>query len=562
MSRFSVLLKSRFFVLLIVIAIVPLFLWLSHNATKELVESRAWLEHTYTIISHQEDLRADIDEVEIFRQETFINRKLNQKQQMDLLSQHVAETITVLQKLTITNNYQQVHLREFKKVIAFLLKQTASDINKLSATGLSYESYNEQALPLMENARLLLGEMQANEQALLGTRLQNSERRQHELKLILMIMGVSFVSLIAFLLAHMYREITQRRTIEAGLIESQAQNEVTVYNLSLMGELGSLLQACSSIEESLDVIRQFSIRLLNVDAGVIYLFRESRNQIEEKTSWGNPAKSDLVFQPDDCWALRRGEPHLSGGLHNSLRCRHQHHEPAVISLCIPIVAQGNVLGILHLENHHGNEMTEVQRRLAINLASQIALAMASMRLRETLRNLSVRDPLTGLFNRRYMEESLQRELVTAQRKNRPLGIVILDIDHFKTFNDTFGHDAGDFLLREVGALLTAHSRASDIACRFGGEEFVLIYPETAPEVVEQRTEQIRQAIFALQLQHFGRALGQVSASFGLAFFPQHGSSGDELLRLADKALYRAKAEGRNRLEVAWVKDSVSIKSNY
>jgi diguanylate cyclase (GGDEF)-like protein len=217
---------------------------------------------------------------------------------------------------------------------------------------------------------------------------------------------------------------------------------------------------------------------------------------------------------------------------------------------VPIVAQGNVLGILHVERHNGHLIAPAEASLANNLATQIALAMASVKLRDTLRNLSVRDPLTGLFNRRYMEESLQREIATAQRKNRPLALVILDLDYFKKFNDTFGHEAGDFLLREVGGLLSRKSRVGDVACRFGGEEFVMIYPEAEPQIAVQLAQQLREAIYAVQPQHFGRSLGQISASFGLAFFPTHGNTVDELLRAADKALYEAKAAGRNRVEVA------------
>jgi diguanylate cyclase (GGDEF)-like protein len=149
-----------------------------------------------------------------------------------------------------------------------------------------------------------------------------------------------------------------------------------------------------------------------------------------------------------------------------------------------------------------------------------------------------------------MEESLQREIADALRKNRPLGLVILDLDHFKEFNDTFGHDAGDLLLSEVSALLAKTSRTGDIVCRFGGEEFVIIYPETLSETVVRLTNQLREAIYALQLQHFGQSLGQISGSFGIAMFGEHGNTGEELLRTADKALYQAKAAGRNCLRVA------------
>jgi len=268
------------------------------------------------------------------------------------------------------------------------------------------------------------------------------------------------------------------------------------------------------------------------------------------------SRSEVVFDSDHCWALRRGEMHVLDGGDHALACRHLHDWNDVSTLCVPIVAQGNVLGILHVERHHRKPILPAEVSLANNLATQIGLAMASVKLRDTLRNLSVRDPLTGLFNRRYMEESLQREIATAQRKNRPLAVVILDLDYFKKFNDTFGHETGDFLLREVGSLLSRKSRVGDIACRFGGEEFVLIYPEAEPEIAVQLAQQLREAIHGLHLQHFGRPLGQVSASLGLAFFPVHGNTADQLLRAADKALYVAKAAGRNRVETAKTDASV------
>ena len=272
--------------------------------------------------------------------------------------------------------------------------------------------------------------------------------------------------------------------------------------------------------------------------------------MEESARWGVSAKSQSAFEPDDCWALRRGETHLLDETEHATPCRHLHDKAVANSLCVPIVAQGTVLGILHFENHRHQSFSLIEMSLAHNLASQIALALASLKLRETLRNLSVRDPLTSLFNRRYMEESLHRELASAKRKGHHLGVVMMDVDHFKRFNDTFGHDAGDVLLREIGSILQLNSRVSDIACRFGGEEFVIIYPEATSEFVLQRTELLRQAIAAMQLKHFGRSLGEITASFGVASYPEHGTTIQELLKAADEALYRAKGEGRNRCLMA------------
>jgi diguanylate cyclase (GGDEF)-like protein len=186
------------------------------------------------------------------------------------------------------------------------------------------------------------------------------------------------------------------------------------------------------------------------------------------------------------------------------------------------------------------------RRLASTVAEHVALALANLRLHDTLRSQSIRDPLTGLFNRRYMEESLQREIRRAARARQPVGIIMVDIDRFKDLNDQHGHEAGDTLLRAVGAILERSVRAEDIACRYGGEEFTLILPEASLVEASQRAEYIRQAIGHLSVQHERQHLDQVTVSAGVAMYPEHGPTGDIVLRAADAALYQAKARGRNR----------------
>jgi diguanylate cyclase (GGDEF)-like protein len=224
-----------------------------------------------------------------------------------------------------------------------------------------------------------------------------------------------------------------------------------------------------------------------------------------------------------------------------------------------MMAQGEALGLLHLESSASEaeadalepfELLDSKERLAHTVAEHIALAFANLRLRETLRVQSVRDPLTGLFNRRYMEESLERELRRSARHRRSLGVLLLDLDHFKTFNDTFGHGAGDILLRELGHFLQGNVRGEDISCRYGGEEFALILPDAPLDSTLQRAEQLREQVRQLQVTHHGRALGAVSVSIGVAVYPQHGGSAEELLAAADRALYQAKAGGRNRVELA------------
>jgi len=155
-----------------------------------------------------------------------------------------------------------------------------------------------------------------------------------------------------------------------------------------------------------------------------------------------------------------------------------------------------------------------------------------------------------LYNRRFLEETLERELARAQRNRAPLALIMADVDHFKSFNDTYGHDAGDAVLRAVAKTLKGHIRGSDIVCRFGGEEFTLVLPESALDAARKKTESLRRVISALALSHDGAALGTVTMSFGLAIFPEHGNTNDELIRAADKALYEAKSRGRNRVVAA------------
>jgi diguanylate cyclase (GGDEF)-like protein len=184
------------------------------------------------------------------------------------------------------------------------------------------------------------------------------------------------------------------------------------------------------------------------------------------------------------------------------------------------------------------------------VAGQLALSLANLRLRETLRDQSIRDPLTGLFNRRFMQESLDRELQRARRKKRPLTVVFVDLDHFKRFNDAFGHDAGDLVLRTMADLFLRHFRGDDVVCRYGGEEFAIILPESSAKDAAKRANQLRIEARGISMRHLGQVLDSVTLSIGIAAFPEHGSTSEEILRAADQCLYQSKSDGRDRLTVA------------
>jgi len=231
-----------------------------------------------------------------------------------------------------------------------------------------------------------------------------------------------------------------------------------------------------------------------------------------------------------------------------------------------MVAHGETLGVLHLccdADHSGNaeadqKSRESLKRLAVLAAGQIALSLANLHLRETLRDQSIRDPLTGLFNRRFMQESLNKELQRSRRKQRPLAIIFIDLDHFKHFNDTFGHDAGDSVLKSMADSFRVHFRTDDVICRYGGEEFAVILPESTIEDAARRAEALRLATRDLKLVHRGTVLNPVTLSIGIAGFPDHARDAQELLDRADKCLYQSKANGRDRVTVAGASDSQAI----
>lgn len=550
--------KSHLLWFLVAMLMVPLFLWLSHNATQQLVQAKSSLQHSYNVLFRAEQLRASVEMLETARRGYTLTSQEEYLEPYHYAKRELPKDLEALKQLTIDNGSIQQALQTIEPVIQSLVRRVTADVRNPSQDAKMIASNMSEVKILLDQARQLLEEVSGEERRLLAMRMVESENRQKDLNLTLMIMGAGFLAVLIFTFIKLFLEVAERKRNELSLSESKAENELTVHNLSLMGELSSLLQACSKTEESLEVIKRYAQRMLNADSGVLYLFHDSRNLLEQSARWGLEPKSQATFEPDDCWALRRGEMHLLDENEHNMPCAHLHEDEVTNSLCVPIVAQGTVLGIMHFENTQHQNFSSLDTSLAHNLASQIALALASLKLRETLRNLSVRDPLTSLFNRRYMEESLHREIASAKRKGHQLGVVMLDVDHFKRFNDTFGHDAGDVLLREVGNIMQLNSRVSDIACRFGGEEFVMIYPETSPEFVLQRSELLRQAIVAMQLKHFGRSLGEVTASFGIASFPEHGATIQELLKAADEALYRAKGEGRNRCVLADNSTRVSV----
>jgi diguanylate cyclase (GGDEF)-like protein len=318
------------------------------------------------------------------------------------------------------------------------------------------------------------------------------------------------------------------------------------------------LQGCEDVDELVDVVRHFAPEITSGLPGKLYIRTGNDAMMRQMCEWLSPLHSRQEFPPSSCWALRRGQTHRPTGETIDIPCAHVDAQHAVPTICIPLTAQGESIGLLYFEQPEMAAADQPQHtgQYLEMLAENIGLALANLRLRDELREMAMADPLTGLANRRHFDAVLKLQLAASERHATPLACLMIDIDHFKRFNDSYGHDAGDAVLRAVGGVLQDPLREKDCAFRVGGEEFVILMPGFTLEQAMARAEQLQQKIQALRVEHQGQELGPITASLGLAVHPDHGTS-DKLVRIADAALLRAKAQGRNRIVVASVRESTS-----
>jgi len=314
----------------------------------------------------------------------------------------------------------------------------------------------------------------------------------------------------------------------------------------ILNDLTDMLQSVQTLEESWPVISRSLERLFADCSGAIYMYRESGNALERSVSWGNPeAELFESFTPEDCWSLRLGRQWFHDEAERQPVCQHIAADNHGNYLCLPMSADGKTLGVLHMRLN--KTAIEQIQELAHSVNARLALAISNIKLRQSLRTLSMRDALTGLYNRRFVEEVFEHELSRCQRAVKPLAIVMIDIDHFKRFNDTFGHEAGDSVLRAVGSVLKTHFRKTDLPCRLGGEEFLVILPECDQQASMTLAETLRQKVELLEPHHHGKSLGSITISIGVANWPKPEADQTVLIAAADAALYEAKHSGRNRV---------------
>lgn len=325
----------------------------------------------------------------------------------------------------------------------------------------------------------------------------------------------------------------------------------------LLSRMTQRMQGCDTMDDLKEIVGRFVPEIVPNLAGRLYLLDRHSNGVVEACSWLAPAHSRADFSALSCWALRRSLPHRPAGRAVDVPCDHIDWDAAAPTdtLCLPLTAQRETLGLLYFEARPDAPQALSGPEIYLDmLAENLGLAIANLQLRATLREMALADPLTGLSNRRQLDHMLEIQIAQAERLGQNLGCLMVDVDHFKRFNDVHGHDAGDTVLRQVGKVLAGATRDAGLAFRYGGEEFMVLLPGLTVDQAEARAEDIRKRIADLQIGHEAGNLGPVTASIGVAITPTHCPP-DRLVRTADAALLRAKALGRDRVEVAQQRDA-------
>ena len=550
------------------LAVILLVGGLSWRSVDALLATSGLVGRTNRVIEHIQSLAIDLRDAEAGQQGYLISGGDEFRAAYEAAAARIPRRVAELRQQVADEPTQARRVDQLDAAVGRLLDihrriietrhySGAPQAMQMAAAGDGYREMNA--------IRDALVQAERDERVLLAERTARSEQSARDTMRNLAVSGAAAVGLLlaaAFLVRHDIRErvrvageLTEVNNRLASILERAHERADEIARLA---ELSQLLQTCQLPEEAYKVIERAAPALVRTSGGLFLV--NSAGVLENHALWGDVSTMDPLFGPVDCWALRRNRVHEAGLDTSSPRCGHLLGLQDVHTICVPLTAQGESLGVLVLveplaaaeravREQNADEQADRRRTLTAT-AEQIALALANLRLRDTLKSQSIRDPLTGLFNRRFLEESLERECRRSIRSSRPLSVMMLDIDHFKRFNDTFGHDAGDAVLREVGAVLRSFFRGEDVACRYGGEEFALVLTDTSAEGALARASQLRDQVHQLSLNFRRQALGPVTISVGIASLPLHATTGDALLRVSDKALYRAKHEGRDRVVLA------------
>jgi diguanylate cyclase (GGDEF)-like protein len=458
-----------------------------------------------------------------------LNTEMSKLEQMDALLPSTSGDHTA-RLLTLVND--RISQLESKLALEF----------ELGLQTVQQSIHMQEGKQMMDELRDIAEQINLDERRFIAKSALMAERSaSHRIYLLL---GAVTLNLLLLSLAYsVVRKATARNAELLSEVRAKTQE------IASINEFSSNLQSCSTVTEAHELFKHYMQRLFPECSGALYIMRSSRNLLHLATCWreGKLGFEDMM-EPRDCWALRRGKTHVVTDTQLELNCRHINQDSHA-SLCIPLISQSETIGMLHLRCED-KQMLEVVSERADAMIHHISASLSGIFLREALREHSIRDPMTQLFNRRYLEESIAREHIRARRTNSQFTVVMADVDHFKTFNDNYGHQAGDAVIKAFANHLLTNVRGEDVVCRYGGEEFLILLVGATHEQGMERAEFLRQTSVTLEPKVNGTSLPSISASWGVATFPTHGESWEGIISTADAALYLSKRNGRNRVSSA------------
>jgi diguanylate cyclase (GGDEF)-like protein len=461
---------------------------------------------------------------------------------------------TAANALTVTAEHLAVLVADNRNQAANVdnLKSCSASLSEAVDRLSQRSSLPQDALGLCQKT---VGLMTDQEQLLLTARTQRSQQNLSASVIAEVLLAALSIAVLITLFALLIRDILQRqrfttetRNMNERLGETIQALEDQASQSTLLSSARDEIQLCLSVDQVYQAAANTFCRLLPGTSGSLCMMDNARRVVEMVAGWGESAIQDN-FSAEACCGLRLGQARWRLPGSSEVHCSHFAVTPPERYLCRPIIAHGETLGVCYVQCETDLVVQSVVGHSdgLRHLVQIVGLAIATLNLQSKLENQSIRDPLTGLFNRRFMELSMERELARAARRKQITAVLMIDLDHFKQFNDRHGHPAGDAALKAIAEVLTENIRAEDVACRYGGEEFAVILPETALDGARERAESILDAIRKVRFRFGNETREGFTASAGLAFFPVDGHTSELLFRRADAALYRAKDLGRNQL---------------
>ena len=519
-----------------------------YTNTQHLIETRNWLDHSHSILTslQTESQRLDRADYEAQLYVATGDPSRLRSAQSNAMAMHAG--VLSLENLVKDNPSQARHAQDLDAKVQDLW-QALDGLKNLKAN------------PEREilECRRVINILQQEERDIQSQRADESQNSRDRS----ILSGAGFVGfslmVIIILFAFLLLDAMRRQTFERRISMTNDQLEAMIEELKRRGGEAILLKAardelqlCVTSQEAQEcAVRHFS-ELVPGSSGATVIINNSRSMLEVAATWNDPSALSDSFGVEACCGLRAGRPRWRRKGQSEIHCNHFVDVPPAHYVCIPLAAQGDTLGFVYL-SFPTNEIADLANsRIALvqEMVELASMTIAGLNLRVKLESQSIRDGMTSLFNRHFMEIALERELHRASRKRVTLALLMLDVDHFKLFNDTYGHEAGDVVLCAVAECLQQSVRSEDVVCRYGGEEFVIILPEIGEALALERANSIRRNVSSLNLKFKGEMLRPITVSIGLAMYPTPARNGADLLRMADRALYNAKRGGRDQADVA------------